>query len=128
MAVPYTILSYLQGHRGETAKVVTRNPFFSALADRESAEIMVRNHGFPILRHSSHIGCYAITYYCPVRRNIIHTLFRQNMDLTIDVLNDAGFTIEHYATIYDLLDIVMRIIRPVPVASSPPGGDPGEMN
>ncbi len=107
MTTPLSITSFLSGTRTTDALTVIRNPFFNVLADRESAEVLVSYYGNPVLRHSSRIGLYAVTYYCLARRTIVHTLIRQNADLSVDVLTDAGVPIEHYASIYDLLTLII---------------------
>lgn len=107
MSSPLTIFSFLSGTRTAEAMSVSRNPFFNVAADRELAEMLVRYYGHPVLRRSSRPGLYAITYYCLVRRSITNTLFRQHPDLSVDVLSDAGVVTEHYATIYDLLTLVI---------------------
>ncbi len=103
MSAPLTISSFLAGARTADALAVTRNPFFNVLADRESAEVLVAYYGIPVLRHSSRTGLYAATYYCVVRRAILHTLFRQNTDLSVDVLTDDNTPSTRYTNIYDLL-------------------------
>ena len=139
MSVP----SSLPGARTADALIVTRNPFFNVLADRETAEALVSNYGNPVLRHSSRTGLYAATYYCVVRRAILHTLFRQNADLSVDVLMDDGALSTHYTNIYDLLVLFIwgppTMPRPLveiapalvpllprlvaPRSAGPPGGD-----
>ncbi len=89
------------------ALIVTRNPFFNALVNRESAEVIVSNYGNPVLRHSTRPGLYAATYYCLVRRAILHTLFRQNANHSVNILTDDGAISTHYATIYDLLKLLI---------------------
>jgi hypothetical protein len=58
---------------------------------------------------------------------LIHTLIRQNADLSVDVMNDAGMVDEHYSDIYALLDIVLGRYgvpaTPRTPSSSPRGGD-----
>lgn len=107
MTTPLSISSFLSGVRTTEALVVIHSPFFNDLADRESAEFMVNPYRGPVLRHSSRNGLYAVTYYCLTRRTIMHTLLRQNADLSVDVLTDAGVPTEHYANIYDLLTVII---------------------
>jgi hypothetical protein len=107
MPLPLTINSFLLGYRTEAAKVISNNPFYHPLYDRASAELGVHRYGFPVLRESSRRGLYAITYRCLARGQIVHTLLRQNADLSIDVLNDDGATIESYTNIYELLALVL---------------------
>ena len=121
MSTPLTITSFLSGTRTTDALRVTCNPFFNALADRETAEILVSYYGHPVLRQSSRAGLYAATYYCVVRRTILHTLFRQNADHSVDILTDDGAISSHYVTIYDLLTLLIWGPRtPRPLATIAP--------
>jgi hypothetical protein len=135
-----SIASFLHGERTDAARVIPHNPFYSNLANRETAALTVMEFGLPVLRRSSIAGCYAITYLCPVRRTVVHSLLRQNADTSIDLLNDRGFVIERYASIYDLLLLVLgrmpslfpplapplrgSVPMPVPTAHPPGGEDP----
>jgi len=107
MPIPLTINSFILGYRNEEGKLITSNPFFHSLYDRVSAELGVMRYGFPVLRDSSRHGLYAVTYRCLIRGRIIHTLLRQNSDLTIDILDDGERQIESFTTIYDLIALIM---------------------
>ena len=118
--MPYTIFSFLTGERSEAAKVIYANPFYNDVATRDSAEFLVQHFGLPVLRRSSRPGLYAATYYCLTRRTLIHTLLRQNADLSIDVLTNAGVPCEHYADIYELLALVIWGRHPTPLTEMAP--------
>ena len=116
MSVPLTIGNFLIGYRTAAGAAITSNPFYNRLLDRTSAELYVRGCGYPVLRPSSRRGFYAITYNCRVRRMIIHSLLRQNADLSIDCLNDAGEITSYHTDLYELLE---GIIWPRPAALGP---------
>jgi hypothetical protein len=107
MSVPLTIGSFLLGYRTSAARSIPHNPFYNPWADRASAEDYVRRCGYPLLRDSSRRGLFAITYVCRVDRRILHTLLRQNADLTIDCLTDDGLICQHFVDIYELLEGVV---------------------
>ena len=117
--------------------MIQNNPFYNPTVTREQATRMINDsHLMPILRRSSHDGLYAVTYYCDVRRSVIHSLLRQNADLSIDVLDDDHNIYNHYDNIYSLLLLIVRGPAvafmggrggPPAVAavnSRPPGGEP----
>lgn len=103
-----TISSFLSGSRDEASKVISYNPFYNPSLDREGALFHVITNRLPVLRNSSYTGLYAITYICYRRYSIIHTLLRQNADLSVDVLREPDVVIEHFNDIYELLDVVLR--------------------
>jgi hypothetical protein len=121
MAVPLTINSFLLGYRTTEAKSIPHNPFYNALYDRDSAETAVAHYGFPVLRNSSRAGFYALTFYCWQRQSIIHSLIRQNADLSITVLTDTLVACEHYANVYNLLTLAIQTgRRPAPLVEIAP--------
>ena len=103
-----SVSSFLSGARDTTGKEVLRNPFFNPLVDRAGAELQVIHYRLPVIRNSSHRGLYAISYICYRRRTLVHTLFRQNADYSVDVMTDSGGVCEHYNDVYELLDIVLE--------------------
>ena len=109
MSIPLTIGSFLVGYRTAAARHITSNPFYNPWADRDSAESYVWRCGYPILRDSSRRGLFAITFMCRERGTMIHSLLRQNRDLSIDCLNDEGQITQHFTDVYELLE---RVIWP----------------
>jgi hypothetical protein len=107
MSIPLTIGSFLLGYRTAAAQNITSNPFYNAWADRGSAESYVWRCGYPILRDSSRRGLFAITFICRVRGTMIHSLLRQNSDLSVECLNDEGEITQYFTDIYELLDGVI---------------------
>ncbi len=103
-----SVSSFLSGARDTSGKEILRNPFFNPLVDRAGAESQVIHYRLPVIRNSSNTGLYAITYICYRRRSLVHTLFRQNADYSVDVMTQSGDVAEHYNDIYELLDIVLE--------------------
>ena len=121
MAIPLTIDSFFLGYRTAEAKSIPHNPFFNALYDRDSAEMAVISYGFPVLRNSSRAGFYAITFYCWQRQSIVHSLLRQNANLSITVLTDSLVPCEHFTDVYSLLTFAVRAgQRPAPLVEIAP--------
>ena len=123
MSLPLTIHSFLLGHQTEEGKIIYQNPFYNSILDRSAAEMAVMNYGFPVLRNSSRPGLYAITYYCGIRRALVHSLLRQNADLSVDTLSDTHGVYERCRDIYQLLTVVIlntsRVRSAEPVRPSP---------
>lgn len=104
MSSELTIHSFLLGARTETAKRIPNNPFYNGTMDRATAERVIVVSRLPILRKSSMTGLYAVTFICPVRRTIIHSLLDQRDDLSVVVCDlRSGGTPQVFSTIYDLL-------------------------
>jgi hypothetical protein len=82
---------------------IPTHPFFIAGIDREAAERTALRSGHPVLRTSSVEGHYAVTYYCPQRHRIIHTLLRQKADNSIEVVHPTGIVCGYYTDVTELL-------------------------
>jgi hypothetical protein len=104
MSSDLTIHSFLLGARTEAAKRIPENPFYNGTMDRITAERLILVSRLPILRKSSITGMYAVTFICPVRRTVIHSLLDQRDDLSVVVCDlRSGETPQVFSTIYDLL-------------------------
>lgn len=116
MAAPLSIHSFLLGARTEAAKYIPANPFYNDAIDRNTAERVITLSRLPILRKSSIRGCYAVTFICPVRRSIVHSLLDQKPDLSVEVVDLGGARSETFTTIYDLLSALISrsVLSPSP--------------
>jgi hypothetical protein len=77
------------------------NPLYIEGADRAVAEYIIMRDSIPIIRRSSREGFYAIT--CRVFTNLVHVLFRQNADGTIDILDDSYVIQSSYKCLTEFL-------------------------
>jgi len=104
----HRIIEFLTGGRPAAGLVVSANPFYNAHSTRAHAESAVSSYyTWPIIRPSSHAGFYAVTFFCKIRRCVIHSLLRQNADLSVDVLDDAHNVYARYVNIYELLSVII---------------------
>jgi hypothetical protein len=92
---------------------IVSHPSFIAWLDRGTAERVVAECGRPLLRESSIAGHYAATYYCLKRSKIIHTLFRQNVDNSIDDVSPQGVVWGHYGSLEEFMTILQRGAPPL---------------
>ena len=100
-----TVSSYLRGHRTAEGSKIPFNPFYNATHHRYSAAAYVQTYRLPVLRNSSVDGFYAITHMYGHR--VLHTLLRQNGDGSVDVMSETGAVLEHYETLYAILDRIL---------------------
>lgn len=92
-----------------TMSSILTHPFFQPAADRAAATSYTRYARTPVLRFSSVIGRYAITY--AIGDNVHHSLLRENTNGTVDIISENGCCLHRFL---DIVSIISAVWNPVP--------------
>jgi hypothetical protein len=86
--------------------------------DRVTAEAYVHHTSVPVFRYSSQAPYFAVTY--KIGHRVQHTLIRQNVDLSIDTIDNYGRIFQHYdGGILEVLHILQGVASPSPKEDDP---------
>ena len=98
---------------------IISHPFFQPMADRTTATTYVQSTRIPVLRFSSIVGRYAITY--AVGSDVRHSLLRENESGTIDIISEDGSQLQRFISI---LSVISTVWNPAQYIASVRDEDP----
>jgi hypothetical protein len=86
---------------------ITSHPQFRPDLDRIASEAAVARAKVPVFRRSSVPGHYVLTFFCPKRKMIIHSLLRAEGSSHILNVAENGFVYARYGSPQELLEDVL---------------------